>query len=64
MGIFGSPRAEAQFRRAQWSRWLLFPMWALQMILSVGILGLFSWRIGYTLQSHRIRNITPTIEYV
>ncbi|KAL7797259.1 hypothetical protein V8C37DRAFT_370517 [Trichoderma ceciliae] len=60
-------RARAQFDRAKWRLLLLGPAWSLQLALAFGMLGLFSWRLGDTIQNFEARNKAgkaPAIEYV
>ncbi|KAL7938859.1 hypothetical protein V8C35DRAFT_289403 [Trichoderma chlorosporum] len=62
-----SHRAQAQFQRAKWRLLLLAPAWSLQLTLAVGMLGLFSWRLGDTIHHFEARDQAgkaPVIEYV
>lgn len=60
-------KAQAQFERSRWRLVLLLPIWTLQVLLTLGIMGLFAWRVGNTLKDYdklkRDRNL-PTIEFV
>lgn len=61
------PRAHAQFDRAKWRLFILAPAWSLQLTLALGMLGLFSWRLGDTVHHFDERNKAgkaPIIEYV
>ncbi|KAG5982257.1 hypothetical protein E4U55_002148 [Claviceps digitariae] len=49
-------RAQAQFERAKWRRTILFPNWTLQLLLTVSMMGLFSWRLGDTLKHYAVRD--------
>lgn len=60
-------KSSAQFDRAKWRLWILVPAWALQMLLALGMLGLFSWRLGDTAKHYGEREKhgdVPTIEFV
>ena len=60
-------KAQAQFERSRWRLMLLVPIWTLQLLLALGIMGLFAWRVGNTLKDYdklkRDRNL-PTMEFV
>ncbi|KAL7918214.1 hypothetical protein ACQKWADRAFT_324009 [Trichoderma austrokoningii] len=61
------PRAHAQFDRAKWRLFILAPAWSLQLTLALGMLGLFSWRLGDTVHHFDERDKAgkaPVIEYV
>ncbi|KHN97139.1 uncharacterized protein MAM_04736 [Metarhizium album ARSEF 1941] len=60
-------RAQAQFERARWRAAVLFPIWALQLLLTTSMMGLFAWRLGDTLKQSDERESAgrvPTIEFV
>ncbi|UKZ87192.1 uncharacterized protein TrAFT101_002998 [Trichoderma asperellum] len=62
-----NPRAHAQFDRAKWRLFILAPAWSLQLTLALGMLGLFSWRLGDTVHHFDERHKAgkaPVIEYV
>lgn len=62
-----NPRAHAQFDRAKWRLFILAPAWSLQLTLALGMLGLFSWRLGDTVHHFDERDKAgkaPIIEYV
>ncbi|KID98205.1 hypothetical protein MAJ_05836, partial [Metarhizium majus ARSEF 297] len=60
-------RAQAQFERARWRAVVLFPIWALQLLLTTSMMGLFAWRLGDTLKHYDERKSAgkvPRIELV
>ncbi|KAF7547622.1 hypothetical protein G7Z17_g7598 [Cylindrodendrum hubeiense] len=48
----GSHRKQAQFDRAKWRLMLLLPIWAIQLGLSLTMVGLFGWRLGDTMKTY------------
>ncbi|CAK7230404.1 hypothetical protein SBRCBS47491_007574 [Sporothrix bragantina] len=60
-------RNQAQFVRARWRRTVLFPVWSFQVIVLLGILGIFSYRLAETAEhfdeNHKAGK-TPTVELV
>ncbi|KJZ77169.1 hypothetical protein HIM_03490 [Hirsutella minnesotensis 3608] len=46
-------RAQAQFERARWRLNLLLPLWASQLTVTMITMGLFSWRMGGTVDVYR-----------
>ncbi|KAI0005764.1 hypothetical protein F4779DRAFT_630034 [Xylariaceae sp. FL0662B] len=46
--MIGTHRDNAQFSRARWRKLLLLPCWIIQILLLLGIIGLFSYRLSYT----------------
>ncbi|KOS18180.1 hypothetical protein ESCO_002698 [Escovopsis weberi] len=49
----GNHRAQAQFERARWKILYLIPLWSLQLVLSMLLLGLFSRRLGDTTRARK-----------
>jgi len=67
LSIMTGHRAHAQFDRAKWRLRLLAPCWAMQLILSMGMMGLFGRRLGSTVHNFDDRNKAgkaPVIEFV
>ncbi|KAK2609127.1 hypothetical protein QQS21_002354 [Conoideocrella luteorostrata] len=58
-------RAQAQFERARWQSIILFPVWTLQLLITVSTMGFFAWRLGDTMKHYDERDTNgqaPTIE--
>ncbi|KAG5913237.1 hypothetical protein E4U42_001346 [Claviceps africana] len=58
-------RAQAQFERARWRRTILFPIWTLQLLLTVFMMGLFALWTGFTVKDFAARRhdgIAPAID--
>ncbi|KAF4339251.1 hypothetical protein FBEOM_6843 [Fusarium beomiforme] len=67
MLINGNHRAQAQFDRAKWRPMVLFPTWALQLGLSMSMMGLFAYRLGDSMKVNKDdnkKNDDPTVEIV
>lgn len=59
-------RAQAQFERARWRAAILFPIWTLQLLLTMSMMGLFAWRLGDTLKHYDDREKdgnVPAVEF-
>jgi thiol:disulfide interchange protein len=59
-------RSQAQFERAKWRAAVLFPVWLLQLLLSMSMMGLFAWSLGNTLKNYDEREKggkVPAIEF-
>ncbi|WYZ34287.1 hypothetical protein EsH8_I_000563 [Colletotrichum jinshuiense] len=61
-------RQQAQFDRARWRMALLLPLWILQLLVLLVIIGLFSWRLSDTLKNWETEESTkgmfPMVEVV
>ncbi|KAI0848767.1 hypothetical protein F5Y00DRAFT_262235 [Daldinia vernicosa] len=60
-------RDNAQFDRAKWRKRILLPCWAVQILILLGMMGLFSYRLSRTLKTWRdqqAQNDDPTVEFV
>lgn len=59
-------KAQAQFARARWRIKLLGPIWLAQLLLTMAMMGLFSYRFGHTMSKHSEKieaGKTPAVEY-
>ncbi|KAH6677787.1 hypothetical protein F5X68DRAFT_263962 [Plectosphaerella plurivora] len=45
-------RQQAQFDRAKWRRAILVPGWVLQILLMLSMIGVFSYRLSYTINKY------------
>jgi len=57
----------AQFERARWRKALLVPAWFLQLVLLMGLVGIFSYRLAKTVkdwQDSEDKGNTPTVDLV
>ncbi|KAI1645257.1 uncharacterized protein F4817DRAFT_344191 [Daldinia loculata] len=60
-------RDNAQFDRAKWRKRILLPCWAIQILILLGIMGLFSYRLSRTSKTWRDQQAQgedPTVEFV
>ncbi|GKT55612.1 hypothetical protein ColTof4_14130 [Colletotrichum tofieldiae] len=61
-------RQQAQFDRSRWRMALLVPLWVLQLLVLLVIIGLFSWRLSDTLKNweteEQTRGMFPMVEVV
>ncbi|KAI1371297.1 hypothetical protein F4677DRAFT_450562 [Hypoxylon crocopeplum] len=60
-------RDNAQFSRAKWRKRLLLPCWIVQILLLLGMMGLFSWRLSHTVttwKDHEDAGEVPMVELV
>ncbi|OLN94335.1 hypothetical protein CCHL11_02823 [Colletotrichum chlorophyti] len=61
-------RQQAQFDRARWRMALLIPLWILQLLVLLVIVGLFSWRLSDTLKNwdteEETKGMFPMVEVV
>ncbi|KAM0297576.1 hypothetical protein ACHAPM_009307 [Fusarium culmorum] len=67
MLLNGNHRAQAQFDRSKWRAMVLFPTWALQLCLSMAMMGLFAFRLGDSMKANKDdkkKNDDPTIEII
>jgi hypothetical protein len=67
MVLNGNHRAQAQFDRSKWRAIVLVPTWAIQLCLSMGMMGLFAYRLGDSMKANKDgdkKNDDPTIEIV
>ncbi|ERS95427.1 uncharacterized protein SPSK_01715 [Sporothrix schenckii 1099-18] len=58
-------RDQEQFVRARWRRGILFPAWAVQAALLLGVLGVFSYRLADTAEhfaDNRAAGKVPSVE--
>lgn len=65
--MLGNHRAQAQFDRAKWRLMVLLPIWSLQLIITMTMVGLFAWRLGDTMHTYKDQDEhgkAPTIEVV
>ncbi|KAK5995609.1 hypothetical protein PT974_04023 [Cladobotryum mycophilum] len=63
----GRHRAQAQFERARWNLGFLAPVWALQLLLAMALMGIFAWRLGDTVRHYKEKDDagkTPIVEFV
>ncbi|KAI1333452.1 hypothetical protein F5Y15DRAFT_410357 [Xylariaceae sp. FL0016] len=49
--MIGSHRDNAQFSRARWRKTILLPCWITQVVLLLGLMGLFSYRLAHTVNT-------------
>lgn len=45
-------RKQAQFDRAKWRMAILLPFWALQMMLMLAMISVFSYRLSNTIRKY------------
>jgi hypothetical protein len=45
-------RQQAQFSRAKWRRAVLVPCWILQILLMLSMIGVFSYRLSWTINKY------------
>ncbi|KAI1385404.1 uncharacterized protein F4822DRAFT_343369 [Hypoxylon trugodes] len=60
-------RDNAQFGRARWRKTLLLPCWIAQIVLLLGVMGLFSYRLSATTREWKAaedKSQAPTVEFV
>ncbi|KAK2057992.1 hypothetical protein LY76DRAFT_74417 [Colletotrichum caudatum] len=61
-------RQQAQFDRARWRMVLLVPLWILQLLVLLVVIGLFSWRLSDTLNNweteQQTKGMFPLVEVV
>ncbi|KAI1476404.1 hypothetical protein F4774DRAFT_392868 [Daldinia eschscholtzii] len=62
-----SHRDNAQFSRAKWRKRILLPCWIVQVLLLLGMMGLFSYRLSRTSKTwkdQQDQGEDPTVEFV
>lgn len=60
-------RQQAQFDRARWRLVMLGPFWLLQSLLTLTTIGLFAWRLHFTITHYaedEDKGQIPTVEIV
>ncbi|KAI0121917.1 hypothetical protein F4814DRAFT_194170 [Daldinia grandis] len=60
-------RDNAQFGRAKWRKRILLPCWTAQILILLGMMGLFSYRLSRTCKTWRNQQAQgedPTVEFV
>ncbi|KAI1075983.1 hypothetical protein F5B20DRAFT_344469 [Whalleya microplaca] len=65
--MIGTHRDNAQFSRARWRKSLLLPCWIAQILLLLGIMGLFSYRLSRTVRTweeEEGKGEMPLVEFI
>ncbi|KAI2631217.1 hypothetical protein GGS21DRAFT_170003 [Xylaria nigripes] len=65
--MLGSHRENAHFNRARWRRWVVLPCWAIQILILMSLMGLFSYRLSHTIttwEDEEKKGGLPVVEFV
>ncbi|KAI0905972.1 hypothetical protein F4823DRAFT_109871 [Ustulina deusta] len=65
--MIGSHRDNAHFTRAGWKKRVMLPCWAIQILILLSVMGLFSYRLSYTVntwEEQESKGDVPVVEFV
>lgn len=65
--MIGSHRDNAHFSRAGWRKRIMLPCWIIQVLILLSLMGLFSYRLSYTVntwEDAENKGDVPVVQFV